>query len=204
MAGFTLEEVRETYSTDMADFVTSINDASGALLSAQALSLGIPRGENGNSLFEAIANCGHAIYGSSSLIDVQSMMQVARALEDMASRGHEALLQLEANVAKVRGLAALASDASEALRVMLDLELASKPEEAREVAASLLPRIATAVATLPPAPSPEDSAAESRRRPRRSSSTRSPDRAQGCVPRRSARVRGHLATAPAQPRAQAR
>jgi chemosensory pili system protein ChpA (sensor histidine kinase/response regulator) len=112
----------------------------------------VPRAANGKTLFEAMASHGHAVYGSSSLIDLQSMMQVSRALEDMAARGHEALKQLEANVAQVRAVAALCHDSAEALGKMLALELRGQSEEALALAGALLPRIAEAVAPLPPAP----------------------------------------------------
>ncbi len=160
MAGFSLDEVRETYAADMTSFVGAIDTAAQALLSAQALSLGVPRANNGNSLFEALASYGHAIYGSSSLIGLQSMMSVSHALEDMASRGHEALAQLEAQVSQVRGLANLCETSASALRAMLELELQGKSDEARAIAATVVPRIASAVAPLPAAPGPEAAASE--------------------------------------------
>jgi chemosensory pili system protein ChpA (sensor histidine kinase/response regulator) len=157
MAGFTLDEVRETYAADMSNFVTAIDEAAKGLLSAQALSLGVPRASNGNSLFELVSNHGHAIYGSSSLIDLTSMMSVSRALEDMAARGHELLVRLEAGVAQARSLASLCHESAGALQSMLNLELNGNSAEAKAVAESILPRIGEAVAPLPAPVSLEES-----------------------------------------------
>lgn len=148
MAGFTLDDIRETFTADMTTLIGAIQDTSKTLLGAQALSLRIPKASTGRSLFEALGSQAHAILGSSSLVNIDSMMTTARALEDFSARGHEALAALEEKVTEVRAMAAVCSDAATALRSMLLLELEGQSGQAQAISAGM------AAALTPPPTSP--------------------------------------------------
>ena len=84
----------------------------------------------GRFLFESISELGHAIVGTTSLVGADSLTDSARALEDLALRGHEALLELDRCLSKARRAAELCSEGARRMRGMLDLELGKRSSEA--------------------------------------------------------------------------
>lgn len=138
MAEFTLDDIRDTYTADMTTFVGSIETAARSLLDSQALSLAIPRSDTGRTMLEVIATHAHAIFGSSSLIGVKSMSEIAHVLEEAASRGHDALLKFEQQAVELRRIASLCSTAGRELKSILQFELDGKSEEAMAQARELL------------------------------------------------------------------
>lgn len=150
MASFTLDDVRDTFSADMTAIIEGIDGSSRTLLGAQALSLSIPRAAGGASLLEVVASHAHAIYGSASLVSIDSMSDCARVLEDLANSGSAALAEIEKQIDEVRRIARLCNESAGDLRAMLTLELDGRPEEARKLSQNLLARLTAAA----PAPAP--------------------------------------------------
>jgi chemosensory pili system protein ChpA (sensor histidine kinase/response regulator) len=130
MAGFSIDDVRETFNTDVSSLLTRIEEGAQLLLGPTGLvepSLRLP---DGRPIFEALADVGHAIGGTTSLVGVESLTESARALEELARGGQEMLVQIEEGMARARETARLCLQGVGRMRGMLQLELAHRSSEA--------------------------------------------------------------------------
>jgi chemosensory pili system protein ChpA (sensor histidine kinase/response regulator) len=132
MPTFSIDDVRETFTNDVSSFIGRIEEGARVLLEAPVFSLGKeaePQVE-GRPLFESISEMGHAIVGTTALVGADSLTDSARALEDLALRGHEAFVELDRCLSKARRAAELCSEGARRMRGMLELELAKRGSEA--------------------------------------------------------------------------
>lgn len=133
MAGFSIDDVRDSFTKDMGYFIEDIEVASRAValdgLPAFAEGVGDTRRR-----LEKIGDAGHSIAGTSGLIDVMSMSNTARLLEELVAQSHKVLAEVEAQVGRLRRLGGLCQEGSKALRSMLECELAGDRAEASALA----------------------------------------------------------------------
>jgi chemotaxis protein histidine kinase CheA len=131
MSSFSIDDVRETFTTDVSSFLGNIEEDMQLLLVAPALGDTSTQLPDGRPIFEAVADLGHAISGTAALVDARSLSDSAGTLEDLARAGQEAVRELERWAARARRVAELCLEGTQRMRTMLDLELASRAEEAR-------------------------------------------------------------------------
>src|SRR5258705_11122631 len=125
-----LDEVRDSFSADLTRFLGQVEHAAGSLLGALA-HLGQPDLGLERHLDDLSVNL-HAIGGTSSLVGVTTLMQNARDLEAMATAAGESVRQLGVHTARRRSLAATCQQSAQAMRSIMEAELAADPADADE------------------------------------------------------------------------
>ena len=73
MSGFSIDDVRDTFTTDITNFLGRIEEAARALLASPALEATSLRDISGTPLFEKVGDFAHAITGTSSLVSANSL-----------------------------------------------------------------------------------------------------------------------------------
>lgn len=157
MASFSIDDVRETFTSDMTQFVLQIEGAGSTLLAAQALTSSVPLNAQSVPLFESIGNSSHGIAGSSSLVNARSLVTLSRLLERVSRSGQSALQVAEQEVARARMMATLCVEGASKMKELLGLELSGRGDEANDKALAWLQ---AAVATAGELPTSEDAVAE--------------------------------------------
>ena len=99
--GFSIDDVRETFTADAGSLIARLQTAAEALLGSPRLSEQ-PVEYSGRSPFETVAELGHALAGTTALVGAQSLADSARLLEETARAGQEALRQMELHAARAR------------------------------------------------------------------------------------------------------
>jgi len=130
MSAFSIDDVRETFTTDVSNFLGQIEDGAQQLLSEPALALppvGLP---DGRPIFEAIADFGHALGGTTSLVGADSLTESAHALEELARGGQQALAELVRCAARAQQAARLCLTGAQHMRTMLEKELIGETSQA--------------------------------------------------------------------------
>ncbi|HVR61311.1 MAG TPA: Hpt domain-containing protein [Polyangia bacterium] len=134
MPGFSIDDVRDTFTADVSSLLGQVEETAQLLGSCGifAADTGAPseprRGDQ--PAFAVIGDLGHAIGGTASLVGADSLADSAHALEVLAQRGQEAFADLDRCVARARRAAELCADGVQQMRVMLGLELDHRSSEA--------------------------------------------------------------------------
>jgi chemosensory pili system protein ChpA (sensor histidine kinase/response regulator) len=130
MDKFSLDDVRDSFSADIAAQIRALGTNARALSESAALEWR-PE-EEGQPQFGGIARACHTIYGTCSLVDVKSLYESARLLHIVGNLGEECLRTIEDQLKLVRALAVIARHGAGALERMLALELEHRGDEAWE------------------------------------------------------------------------
>src|SRR6185436_1929865 len=99
-------------------------------LSEPALVVAPIRLPDGRPIFEAIADFGHALGGTTSLVGADSLTESAHALEELARGGQEAIQDLERCAARAQQAARLCLTGAQHMRTMLEKELEGQTSQA--------------------------------------------------------------------------
>lgn len=133
MAGFSLDDVRDTFSADISRLLENIELAARTMAGAQAKFGPMPLVDAlGRPWFQAIDDDGHAIEGTSSLVSVHTLTHGALLLKELATEGRLALMHAEASLARARHIADACESGAATLRSVLELELQDRSEEAMD------------------------------------------------------------------------
>ncbi len=130
MSGFSIDDVRETFTADITNFLGRIEEASRALLASPALEQTSLKDISGTPLFEKVGDFAHAISGTSSLVQAGSLAESARMLEHLAGKGLEEVRAIEAHAKEARRIAQHCAEGAAEMRSMLELELKHDSDEA--------------------------------------------------------------------------
>jgi chemosensory pili system protein ChpA (sensor histidine kinase/response regulator) len=166
MTGYTLNDVRDSFVTDMTGCLAQIEGSTHEIEQAIAGTDELVQATRKEA--DLIGVTLHAIAGTSSLVAIESMHGAARRLEDLGPEAGESLRMVALHVGRLRSIAALWAEGGRALRAMLELELAERSSEALAAQRAFLARVQTgpdgtglapvggapAVAAAPAAPPP--------------------------------------------------
>lgn len=130
MSGFSIDDVRETFTADITNFLGRIEEAARALLASPALEANSLRDIGGTFLFEKVGDFAHAITGTSSLVSANSLAESARMIEHLGGKGLEEVRLVEAHAKEARRIAQHCAEGAAEMRAMLDLELKHDSDEA--------------------------------------------------------------------------
>lgn len=126
---FSIDDVRETFNTDMLALLNRIDGAA-----AEFLRLPMARPEPSvrgpKSLLEEIEAAAHAIAGTSGLVAAESLARTSKLFESLAAQGALELRQADQKIARVRRIAELFAGSSVPMRTMIALELEHRGGEA--------------------------------------------------------------------------
>lgn len=133
MTSFSIDDVRDTMPREVTEFLARIELSSRRFLdepgSAQPALAGGP-----GSLLRTIRRDGHAIYGTSSLVSVNSLAACADLVERLAEHGYAELAEAERRAARARRMVELLPAGVQHMRKILALELKHQSDEAEWVA----------------------------------------------------------------------
>jgi chemosensory pili system protein ChpA (sensor histidine kinase/response regulator) len=147
MGSFLIDDVRDTFGADIAGLLGRIEDRTRAILALPRLEAGAEPGSG--SPFDALADAGHALYGTSSLVAAESLSSSAALLEQLAARGRDELATAERSAQVARSIATLLADGAREMRAMLALELEHRGDDAQWVAMEWQERAAALVLAAP-------------------------------------------------------
>jgi chemosensory pili system protein ChpA (sensor histidine kinase/response regulator) len=134
MASFSIDEVRDSFSADMTQFLAEMDAAAGVLGSSLKALPAFPMDDHQRPLFEAIAAQAHAAAGTGSLVGARSLSESARRLEALTLDGQIALNRARSQIDRAVQVVQLCAQGAEAMREMLALELDHRRGEAEEAA----------------------------------------------------------------------
>ena len=135
MDKFSLDDVKDSFSSDMSAQIRSLAGAARRLDESAGLTW---RPENdGHPEFGTIARACHTIYGTCSLVQVKSLYESARLLHIVGNLGEECMRTIEDQLKLVRALTVISRHGAGALDRMLALELEHRGDEAWEEALRL-------------------------------------------------------------------
>src|SRR4051812_43821610 len=100
MAGFSIDDVRGTFSTDIGRQIAHIDNASNGLLGNPLFVTTLDQGLT--ELLRVTGDSAHAIIGTSSLVGVESLRSTAELIEQLAVEGKGALDEALAAFAKIK------------------------------------------------------------------------------------------------------
>jgi chemosensory pili system protein ChpA (sensor histidine kinase/response regulator) len=127
--GFSIDDVRDTISTDMTRFIDRIERAAATLEDPHVL-----RDAGEAPAFQVIGDSGHAMYGTSALVGAESLANTASMIQHLAEDGkHELALAIK-HYTRARELALAASSGAGEMRTMLGLELDHQRDDALWIA----------------------------------------------------------------------
>jgi chemosensory pili system protein ChpA (sensor histidine kinase/response regulator) len=153
MTAFGLDDVRESYTSDVTRFLAEVERGARRIVSATASAL--PAESNWQGPMDAMVVGLHGIVGSSSLIGLDSMTATARQLEGIAGSAAESARMLRWHATRLQRIAAACIDGVRDLRTILNHELAGRGDEARAGSAALGSRLNSTVSALESGPQPE-------------------------------------------------
>lgn len=131
MAGFSIDEVRDSFEADISGFLSRIEATGNELLASAALSSPDPPGSRG---FASLGDFFHSLYGTSMLVGARSLAETAGRLERLSEAGLATLQKIESQQQEVRELARVCLAGATEMRGMLQLELAHDAEQAKRLA----------------------------------------------------------------------
>jgi len=143
---FVIDDVRESFTSDVGRFLGDIEQGARAL--GAAATLATPADATWQPQLGAIVVGLHGISGSSSLVGVTTLAEPARRIEDLAASADESVRMLRLHASRLKRIAALCRDGSADLRVILDHELAGRRGDAGQRAGQLHKRIDIAMREL--------------------------------------------------------
>jgi chemosensory pili system protein ChpA (sensor histidine kinase/response regulator) len=158
MTAFGLDDVRESYTSDVTRFLAEVER--GARRVASAMTVALPADSNWEEPIDSMVVGLHGIVGSSSLIGLDSMTTTARQLEGIAGSAAESARMLRWHATRLQRIAAACIDGVRDLRTIVNHELAGRGDEARAGSAALGTRLAGTVKALESGPQPERVAPE--------------------------------------------
>ena len=141
MSSFSIDDVRDSFKADVGLFLTRIEGGAQATLASPALQPAVVGSELGPA-FATLADLGHAIFGTSALVGAESLHESARAIEELARAGSDAVAEMEAGAARARAIASACADGAQAMRQMLADELDRRGDAALVAAKRWLAGIA--------------------------------------------------------------
>src|SRR5690606_34863273 len=131
MAGFSIDEVRETFEADISSFLSKIEAAGNALLACGALA---PVPAPDSQSFRLLGDLFHTLYGTSMLVGARSLAETAGRLEQLSESGAALLSRIVSQHDEVRELAKVCLTGAAEMRGMLRHELAHESEQAKRLA----------------------------------------------------------------------
>jgi chemosensory pili system protein ChpA (sensor histidine kinase/response regulator) len=131
MAGFSIDEVRETFEADISSFLSKIEAAGNALLACSALAP-LPAPESLG--FSLLGDLFHTLYGTSMLVGARSLADTAGRLERLSESGAATLQRIVSQQQEVRELAKVCLAGAQEMRGMLQFELAHEADRAKRLA----------------------------------------------------------------------
>ncbi|HEY6547058.1 MAG TPA: Hpt domain-containing protein, partial [Vicinamibacteria bacterium] len=139
---FSIDDVRESFTADMAAKIRRVREAGQALIESSSLQTPVAQDPvDGIPGFDAVSHACHAIFGTSALVDARSMAESARLIEILTSVGKDTLLEMEKQARIGRSLGEACVEGASALQHMLELELDHRGLEAWEVALAFRERM---------------------------------------------------------------
>src|SRR5688572_7212610 len=129
MPDFTIDDVRESFTRDVDRLLGQIDAAARELLAAR-VTLERVEATAPDRRFRVIADSSHSIHGASGTINVKSLAESAKLLEDLAEQGANELRLATVHAANAQRIAELSVEASASMRAMLESELAARGEDA--------------------------------------------------------------------------
>jgi chemosensory pili system protein ChpA (sensor histidine kinase/response regulator) len=139
MTGYTLNDVRDSFVVDMTGCLGQIEGSTREI--EQAIAGVDELVDAARREAELVGVTLHAIAGTSSLVAVESMHGAARRLEDLGPEAGESLRMLALHAGRLRSIAASWAEGGQALRAMMELELADRASEALAAQRAFLARI---------------------------------------------------------------
>jgi chemosensory pili system protein ChpA (sensor histidine kinase/response regulator) len=132
--GFSIDDVRDTLTADVTRFLSRIETAAREL--CERPDLGVDTVPRAVPMFQDIGDHGHAIHGTTSLVDASSLSSSAELLERLALLGRDDLARAARHLERAREIAKTIAAGAGDMLAMLSLELDSRQHEADKVAAS--------------------------------------------------------------------
>lgn len=127
MASFSIDDVRETLTTDLTRFLARIDATAEELVEAT-------RPPRPDATFRVLEDAGHAIYGTTALVGATSLSGSARLLETLAQRGEEEFTKALEHAARAHEIAALIRAGGKEMSEMLEHELDRRSDDAQWIA----------------------------------------------------------------------
>ena len=139
MPCFSIDDVRDSFTADVSAFIGRIEQTAQAALATEALQ---PAAlwKQGRPGFEAMADVGHAIVGTTSLVGAYALNGSAHMIEELASAGESALAEMEQAAARARAVAEVCLEGAIRMRDMMTMELAHRGTDAEWLAADWVER----------------------------------------------------------------
>ncbi len=133
MAGFSIDDVRDSFAEDMTHNLAKIDKASQAIASGKGLDVASQL-KKSEAHLQAMSEASHTIAGTASLVGATSLANTSRLLEELVAKGQLALHEIELQAARAKRLGEIYKRGAAELRKMVELELAGKQAEATELA----------------------------------------------------------------------
>jgi chemosensory pili system protein ChpA (sensor histidine kinase/response regulator) len=155
MSRFSIDDVRETFTSDLSHYLGRLEATAKLLLAARPLTADqFPvLTDEGRPIFESIGNDAHAVLGTAGLVGADSLASTSRRLEELAIDGNQILRQMEALASRARTIADLFASGSAQMKAMMELELEKKGGDALKLAERWLEEAATVPPPTPTASS---------------------------------------------------
>jgi len=131
MTGFSIDDVKETIGKDITELLGRIEETATSFAD---VALRLHADEATTRAFQLISDTGHAIYGTSSLVEATSLSTSARVIERLADRGNRELLLAKEHAERAREIAIAVRNGVSEMRSMLSLELGHRADEAEWLA----------------------------------------------------------------------
>ena len=142
MSDFQLHGLRDSFTADVTQLLAQIDTATAQLLKRLPEAAFSMAAAAEAPVWRAIGDSCHAVLGTSELVAVTSLSQVARRMEALAQEGVGSLAALQQQVARVQEVVGLCRDGGAALHSMLELELNDQADQAAELASAWMARAA--------------------------------------------------------------
>jgi chemosensory pili system protein ChpA (sensor histidine kinase/response regulator) len=153
MTSFSIDDVRETMPREVTAFLANIEQSAAAFLEVH------PPNDGGadtpaSELLRSIRHCGHAIYGTSSLVAATTLAECADLVERLAEHGHAELVEAQERIARARRVVELLPDGVEQMRSVLQLTLEHQDDDAQWLVADWKNRASNLLSALVEVPHP--------------------------------------------------
>src|SRR6478672_1464654 len=112
---FSIDEARDTFTADVTRLIGQIQGAADLLL-AYDVPLTPRVGPYERPAFEAAAELGHALVGTTALVGAESLAGSGRLLEELAGAGAESLRQMALHAERASHYARLCADGAVQMR----------------------------------------------------------------------------------------
>lgn len=141
MEKFSLDDVRDSFESDVRAIVSEIGRAGRALSGSPFLKVG-PEPLPDERELQALGRACHTLYGTSSLVSVKSLYETARLIQIAGYMARDCVREAARQARLATALNGLFVDGARELEAMLGLELEGKSEEAWSKALALRDRLA--------------------------------------------------------------